>query len=87
MDSPFAKQSRWRAWARFLQQHGLAGFTASLIESAGPLALIGAQALYLGQPLVGRPGQEDGIRDLAEMLEDRDERRRFAAFLREETTL
>ena len=80
-----ARNSIWPHWAQFLQQNRLDKAAASLIEAAGPIAFVGAQAIYLVQPWIdpGRP--ENQWLALAELLENRDELRNFAAFLREGT--
>lgn len=57
--------------------------TASVIESVGPLAIIGAQILYLGQPFFNDPNSANDLNDLAHLIENPDERKNFAAFLRE----
>jgi hypothetical protein len=61
----------------------LANLAADLSEAAGPLAILGAQVLYLGQPLLGRGGSGDSMRALAQLLEDPTELTQFARFLRE----
>ncbi len=76
----------WPAWARFLQRQGLAGVAASLIDVASPLAFVGAQAIYLGQPIFGQPASASSYQALATLLENRTELQEFAAYLREETT-
>ncbi|MDD5369315.1 MAG: hypothetical protein PHQ40_09525 [Anaerolineaceae bacterium] len=83
--SPFAGASRehWPVWARFLQRNGLANLAADLSEIAGPLAILGAQALYLGQPLFGRKAAGESLQALAQLLEDPTELTQFARFLRE----
>jgi hypothetical protein len=75
--------SKWASWARFLQQRRLDGVTTSVIESVGPLAIIGAQILYLGQPFFNDPNSANDLNDLAHLIENPDERKNFAAFLRE----
>jgi len=73
----------WPGWADFLRRHGLENLVAWALEAAGPLTVLGAQALYIGGPLL-RPALTDLQRDaLAGMLEDRDEAMAFTAFLRE----
>jgi hypothetical protein len=84
MGIPTANQTYWASWARFLQQRGLAAFAARLIEATGPLAFVGAQAIYLGQPLFSAPGNAGELQAMAEMLENRTNLQDFAAFLREE---
>jgi hypothetical protein len=84
MGIPKVHQAYWSGWARFLQQKGLAGVAAGLIEALGPFAFVGAQAIYLGQPLFGNPGSGSSLQAMAELLENRTELQDFAAFLREE---
>jgi hypothetical protein len=55
---------------------------ATFLEALGPLSIVLAQFVYIGEPLLGR--SPANARALAQMLEDREEVRRFAAFLREE---
>ena len=77
-------QHIWRIWANRLQQWGLANWTASLLESAGPITLIAAQALYVAQPLVYRTVPEQHWQALTTLLEDTVNVQSFAALLREE---
>ncbi|MGD0611485.1 MAG: hypothetical protein ABSB41_08195 [Anaerolineales bacterium] len=76
-------RASWPQWADFLRQHGLEDLAAWALEAVGPLAILGAQALYLGEPLL-RPALSDTqLAALAGLLEDRDELQDFTAFLRE----
>lgn len=77
MESP---RAYWTEWSGFLRQRGLQGMAAWLLEASGPLAVIGAQVLYMGQPFV-RHQQMDA---LAHLLEDHEETQSFAAFIRED---
>jgi hypothetical protein len=73
----------WSQWAQFLRGRGLENLAAWVLEAAGPLTALGAQLLYLGGPLL-RPALTGGQLDsLASLLENSDEARDFAAFLRE----
>lgn len=73
----------WPQWADFLRQRGLEGLAVWALEAAGPLAVLGAQVLYLGGPLL-RPALPDTqLTALAGLLEDKDELQAFTAFLRE----
>ena len=84
MDSVSGTHSAWPVWAEFLRRHGLENLVAWALEAAGPLTVLGAQALYIGGPFL-RPALTDMQRDaLAGLLEDRDEALAFSAFLREE---
>jgi hypothetical protein len=87
MDPVPEMRSAWPGWAEFLHHHGLENLVAWVLESAGPLTVLGAQALYFGGPLL-RPALTDTQRDaLAGLLEDRNEVLAFSAFLREEKNL
>ena len=87
MDSTIEARSAWPVWAEFLRQRGLDNLAAFILEAAGPLTVLGAQALYLSGPLL-RPAMTDTQRDaLADMLENRGEALAFATFLREEIFL
>ena len=75
-------EAYWSDWARFLRQWGLQGLAVWLLEAGGPLTLLSAQVLYIGQPFLG-PQRVDA---LAHVLEDHDEAQAFAAYLREDMT-
>ena len=70
----------WIKWAETLSRFNLEGLVSWLLEAGEPFMLVGAQLLYFGQPLLG----SDRITDLAHFLEDKEETRAFAAFLRKE---
>jgi hypothetical protein len=78
------ERSFWSTWAQFLQQWGMREPVAAVIEGLGPLSILLAQFIYIGQPFY-KFGQTSGqITALAEMLESQDETRNFARYLREE---
>ena len=72
--------NEWQNWAEILRRFKLDGFASWLLEAGSPLHLLGAQAIYLSQPFVG--GKHMGA--IAQMLEDENETRAFAQFLRNE---
>ena len=76
-------QHIWRDWAARLHRWGLGDGMAALLEAAGPLTLLAAQAVYLGQPLIGGwlPGSR--LQALAGILEDPAQTRGFVTLLRE----
>jgi hypothetical protein len=76
-----ASRTYWPAWTDFLHRLGMEGFVAWLIEAGGPFNVIGAQLLYMGQPFVSS-STSDGFRALANLLEQEDEARAFAALLK-----
>jgi hypothetical protein len=77
-------RASWPGWADFLRRHGLENLAAWALEAAGPLTVLGAQALYLGGPLLRPALSSRFIEALAGLLEDHSEAQAFAAFLREE---
>jgi hypothetical protein len=56
------------AWITFARRQRLAGWAAFLIESLEPLAPVGAQMLYLIEPVLGL--KRSTTRDWARALED-----------------
>ena len=77
----------WRIWADRLHMWGVDDLTATLLEALGPLTTLGAQCVYLGQPLLSW-GTPDGHLDaLAHMLENSAETRAFVDYLREKSKL
>jgi hypothetical protein len=73
----------WRVWAQSLHRWGMQGFVASLLEAAGPLTVLGAQAVYLGQPFLEEMDRRGHLPALANMLEDSTQTKAFITFLRE----
>jgi len=80
MDS---NQHIWRVWVEKAHRWGFGAEIATLLEAAGPLTALGAQVIYLAQPLLSPliPGSHLDI--LAELLEQPDQTRAFTAMLRE----
>ena len=73
----------WRAWADFLQRWGLREWIATLLEAAGPLALLGAQCLYVTQPFYKYTPVYGHLDQLSRMLECQEDTRAFVRLLRE----
>ena len=74
--------AEWIKWADTLGRLRLEGLAAWLLEAGEPLIPLGAQALYFGQPFLGK----DRVTPLAQLLEDEEATRAFAAFLRKDAT-
>ena len=74
----------WRTWAQSLYRWGLDDMFASLLEAAGPLTLLAAQVIYIGQPLFGHDRLNMSMTSLADMLETSDNTQMFIKLLREE---
>lgn len=79
-----ASRTYWPVWIDFLRRLGLEGFAVWLLEGGGPVAVLGAQVLYLGQPFVP-PSASVGMRALADLLEQEDESQAFTALLKGQT--
>ncbi len=73
----------WRYWARNLQRWGLTKWVAALLEAFGPLTVIGAQLIYIGQPFLRRSAYEEQLDGLACLLEDSSTTHAFIDYLRE----
>lgn len=84
MDAVSEARASWPGWADFLRHRRLESLAAWALEAAGPLTVLGAQALYLGGPLLRPALSNRFIEALAGLLEDHNEAQAFAAFLREE---
>ncbi len=73
----------WQVWARSLHRWGLQDLVASFLEAAGPFTVLGAQAVYLGQPFLREIDRRGHLPALASMLEDHTQTQAFITFLRE----
>ena len=71
----------WPRWAAVLHRYRLSDLAAALLEAAGPLTLLGAQALYFSRSLL----DNDQLDALAGMLEEDGETRAFAIFLAQDS--
>lgn len=81
-----SNRQMWRSWAEQLCQWGVSDWVASFLEVAGPLSWVGAQAIYVGQPVLRLAFSDGFLSTLANMLEDPLQARAFAGFLRESET-
>ncbi len=82
MDS---NQHIWRVWVEKAHRWGFGNAFAALLEAAGPLTALGAQMIYLAQPLLSPVIPGSHLNSLAELLEQPDQTRLFTAMLREGT--
>ena len=79
-------RSFWPEWAQFIQKFGLTELVAALLEAAGPFSILAAQAVYSARPFVGQGISANRLQALANLFEDQEESRSFAAFIREESS-
>ena len=77
MQSP---REDWLQWANTLRRYQADGFVSWLLEAGRPLAILTAQALYWGQPFLGKSA---GV--LGHLLESDEEAQAFAELLSGET--
>lgn len=75
------KRTIWTQWADSLKKWGMEGFAAWALEAGAPLGLLGAQLIYIGQPLLSPFLPLEQTNTLAALLEDRTEARAFINFL------
>ena len=72
--------TNWIKWSDTFSRFGLKSLVGWFLEAGEPLTLVGAQLIYFGQPFYNN----DKAMNLAAFLEDQEETRAFAAFLRKE---
>lgn len=75
-------RTHWSNWANQLHRLKLDAFVAWLLEAGAPVTLLGAQALFVARPFLGTQSEA-----LAHLLEEEDDVRAFAAYLREEVVI
>ncbi len=79
-------QPLWVNWSRALRHWGASDGVAAMLEGAGSLSLLAAQALYLFQPLFSGLISVKAFQALAQVLEDPAQKQAFVSFLREAPT-
>jgi hypothetical protein len=73
----------WQTWADVLNHWGVKDLAATILEALGPINMLGAQFVYMGQPFL-TPFFSEGYLDvLAELLADPRETQAFIAVLRQ----
>jgi hypothetical protein len=72
----------WQNWADALHRWGMHNVVAVLLEGTGPLNFIGAQAIYLGQPILNTILPEDHVNAFADLLNNPDDVKAFTQILR-----
>lgn len=78
-----AEKQIWQGWIEALHRRRLGSVVALLLEAGGPLNVVAAQMVYLGQPLVGSSRSHGQLQALAHLLEDADQTQSFVTDLRE----
>lgn len=73
----------WKSWADTIHRWGAQDVVATLLEALGPLNLVGAQFVYLGQPLLNLLLPEEQVNAFASLLDNPEETRAFTHLLRD----
>jgi len=76
-------QQIWHVWAGNLQRWGLKGWATTVIETTGPLNVVGAQILYLIQPWIRHSNINEHLEAFIRILEDKGHAREFLDYLEE----
>ena len=79
-----SQQELLSRWADLLHGWGIHQVAAALLEAAGPLNIIGAQLVYIGQPVLNGFLDKNSLSSLAWMLEERSQTKNFIQLLRED---
>ena len=75
-------QENRKKWIESLYKLRLQNLTATFLEALGPMNLLGAQLVYLSQPVLSPFIPKDQSQDLANILEDPSETTLFIEALR-----
>jgi len=69
-------------WIKTLYKMRLLNLTATILEALGPMNILGAQLVYLTQPVLSPFFNSDQSKDIAKILEDPAETASFIKALR-----
>jgi hypothetical protein len=75
-------QKNREKWIKTLYNLRLQNLTATFLEALGPMNLLGAQLVYLSQPVLSPFISKDQSQDFAKILEDPSETALFIEALR-----
>lgn len=75
----------WQNWVHVLHAWGIHELTAALLEATGPINFIGAQAVYLSQPVLNIFLSEEKIDAFADLLGNPVDTKTFVESLRKRT--
>jgi hypothetical protein len=80
-------QENREKWIQVLYKLRLQTFAAAFLEALGPVNLLGAQLVYLSQPILSPFISQELSQDLARILEDPSETEEFIKALRDNQPL
>jgi hypothetical protein len=72
----------WNQWASWLYKRRLHEMTATFLEAAGPLTILGTQLVYLSEPVLTLFTPPENTQALAELLENPRNQESFIDLLR-----
>jgi hypothetical protein len=72
-----------QVWADNLNRWGINNLAAAFLDALGPLTLLGAQFVYIGQPFLNPFIPEDHLETLVNLLENPQVAKKFVAVLRQ----
>jgi hypothetical protein len=75
-------QENREKWVQTLYKLRLQNFFATVLEALGPVSILGAQLIYLSQPILSPFISPEQSRDFAKILEDPTETAGFVKALR-----
>ncbi len=75
-------QENWEKWIKTLYKLRLQNLTATILEALGPMNILGAQLVYLTQPVLSSFITDDQSQEFAKILEDPSETALFIKALR-----
>jgi hypothetical protein len=75
-------QENREKWIQTLYKLRLQNFIATLLEALGPVSVLGAQLVYLSQPVLSSFISQETSQDFAKILEDPAETASFIKALR-----
>lgn len=75
-------QENREKWVKTLYKLRLQNFFATVLEALGPVSILGAQLIYLSQPILSPFISPEQTRDFAKILEDPTETAGFVKALR-----
>jgi hypothetical protein len=76
-------QHLWRVWITAINRWGLQDWLASMLDAAGALTVVGAQVIYLAQPLLNFVLPDKDLIAAAKLLEEPESTQAFIQLLRE----
>jgi hypothetical protein len=75
-------QNNREKWIETLYKMRLSNLTATILEALGPMNILGAQLVYLTQPVLSSFFNSDQSEDIAKILEDPAETASFIKAIR-----